>query len=177
MRQVALLRGINVGGHKKIEMARLRQIVQALGFDDVRTHVQSGNVVFTTDTTPEQAAREMERQIAEELGLTVRVLVRTRDELARVVERNPLRDVASDPARFFVTFLSVEPDASRLREIDPAAFAPDTFAVGEREIYVWCPNGLRETRLTHAFWEKLLATTATARNWNTVTKLLALADG
>jgi uncharacterized protein (DUF1697 family) len=174
---VALLRGINVGGHNRIAMAQLRELLQALGYEDVRTHLQSGNAVFATaGTPPEQAAREIEDQIARSLGLGVRVVVRTRDELAEVVAANPLGEVASDPARLLVTFLSAAPERGLLGELAPADFEPDVFAVGAREIYVWHPDGVRATRLTNAFWEKRLGVTATARNWNTVTRLLALAD-
>ncbi len=175
-RQVALLRGINLGRHKRADMAYLRELVRDLGYDGVRTHLQSGNVVFTArGTPPEQAAKRIEDQLAHYLGLPVQVIVRTSDELAEVVERNPLREVASDPSRMLVTFLSAAPDPERLREVDPADFEPDLFRVRGREIYLWFPNGMRATHLTHSFWEKRLQVTATARNWNTVTKLLALA--
>jgi uncharacterized protein (DUF1697 family) len=177
-RQVALLRGINVGRSKRVGMADLRESVEALGYDDVRTYLQSGNVVFTgKDGRPERAAQKIEDQLAERLGLDVRVLVRTRDELAEVIDRNPLSEIASDPRRLLVAFLSSSPDPKRLRDVDPADFEPDAFAVGAREIYLWCPDGFHATKLGHAFWEKQLQLTATARNWNTVTKLLALADG
>ncbi len=156
-------------------MARLREVIEALGYRDVRTHLQSGNVVFTSERAPEQAAREIEGAVAEHL-ISVPVLVRTRDELAKIVERNPLGDVASDPKRYLVTFLSAPPDRGRLRELDAAAFEPEVFRVVGREAYVWSPGGVRASQLSYAFWEKHFQLTATARNWNTVTKLLTLAD-
>jgi uncharacterized protein (DUF1697 family) len=177
VRQVALLRGVNVGGNNKVPMAHLRELMQALGYEDVRTHLQSGNAVFTaTGVAPERAAQEIEGQLERHLGLGVRVLVRTGEELARVVGANPLPEATSEPARLLVNFLSAPPDPERLRELDPADFEPDLFGVGEREIYVWCPEGVRATKLSHAFWEKRLGVVATARNWNTVTRLLALTE-
>jgi uncharacterized protein (DUF1697 family) len=175
--QIALLRAINLRSHNKVSMASLRESVEALGYADVRTHLQSGNVVFTSAGTPAQAEREIADRLAQDLGLEIPVLVRTRDELAAVVEANPLGDVASNPARLFVTFLSGSADSKRVRELDPSAYEPDLFHVGVREIYAWHPEGVRMSRLTNAFWEKRLGVTATARNWNTVTRLLALAGG
>ncbi len=156
-------------------MARLRELVEALGYDDVRTHLQSGNVVFSTSAAAPKTARAIEEQIAKQLGLTVPVLVRTEDELAAIVDANPLRDVATDPARYLVNFLSAPPDRRRLRELDAADFEPEVFRVVGSEAFVWSPSGVRASRLSYAFWEKRFDLTATGRNWNTVTKLLALA--
>jgi uncharacterized protein (DUF1697 family) len=175
VRQVALLRGVNVGGNNRVSMAHLRELMQGLGYDGVRTHLQSGNAVFTADgTPPERAAQEIEGLLERHLGLSVRVLVRTDEELARVVEANPLAEAISEPARLLVNFLAEAPDPDLLGGLDPADFEPDIFGVGEREIYVWCPEGVRATKLSHAFWEKRLRVVATARNWNTVTRLLEL---
>jgi uncharacterized protein (DUF1697 family) len=175
-RQIALLRGVNVGGRNMVAMAALRELLQALGYEGVRTHLQSGNAVFTAATPPERAGREIEEGLVERLGLQVPVLVRTRDELAQAVAGNPLGEATSQPARLLVNFLSGEPDPQLLGELDPADFEPETFGVGAREVYVWCPDGVQATKLSYAFWEKRLKVTATARNWNTVTRLLALAD-
>jgi uncharacterized protein (DUF1697 family) len=178
VRKIALLRGVNVGGNNKVPMAHLRELLGELGYGDVRTHLQSGNAVFTApDTPPERAAREIEGQLTRHLGLNVRVLVRTAPELARVVAANPLPEAASEePARLLVTFLSAPLDPELLRALDPADFEPDRFGVGEREAYVWCPEGVRAITLSYAFWEKRFGVVATARNWNTVTRLLALAE-
>lgn len=175
-RQIGLLRGINVGRHNRIGMSQLRELCDDLGFEQVRTHLQSGNIAFNADTSPEKSARRIESGVAERFGTRVPVLVRTRDELVRVIDENPLREVATDPARLLVIFLSAPADKQRIDEIDPEDFRPDVFAAGAREIYLWCPNGLRTTALSQTFWEKRLDRTATGRNWNTVTKLLALAD-
>jgi uncharacterized protein (DUF1697 family) len=178
VRRIALLRGVNVGGNNLVPMARLRELMVQLGYEDVRTHLQSGNAVFTAPTTPpEQAAREIEGQLERHLGLGVRVLVRTGADLARIVAANPLPEAASEPSRLLVNFLSAEPDPERLGELDPADFEPELFGVGEREVYVWCPEGVRAAKLSYAFWEKRFGVLATARNWNTVTRLAALAEG
>ena len=117
------------------------------------------------------------RRSAEEIGLAAKVLVRTRAELERAIAANPLLDVADgNHARLLVTFLSHAPDREAVSELAPAEFEPDVFAVGEREIYVWYPDGVRATRLSNAFWERRLGVVATGRNWRTVTRLLELLD-
>ncbi len=176
--KVALLRGVNVGGNNLVPMARLRELLNELGYGDVRTHLQSGNAVFSAPgIAPEQVAGEIEEQLARRLALQVRVIVRTGEELARVVAANPLPEAVVEPARLLVNFLSAAPDEELLGALDPADFEPDVFGVGEREIYVWCPEGVRATKLSYAFWEKRLGVTATARNWNTVTRLWELTEG
>lgn len=174
-RQIALLRGINVGGHNKIGMAQLRDVLGELGFARVRTHLQSGNVVFDAGGSPEESARVVESGLADRFGASVPVLVRSRADFARVVDENPWQAV-SDRAKFLVVFLAGEPDPEVVRAARAEDHAPDVFEAGRREIYLWCPNGLRETKLSHAFWEKRLGLTATGRNWNTVTELRELAD-
>lgn len=174
---MALLRGINVGGHNRVPMAELRALVEGLGHTEVRTHLQSGNVIFTSARDPGRIATEIEEGLVQRLGLGIRVLVRTRDELAEVVAANPLGFVATEAARHFVGFLSAAPDPQRVAALEPADHEPDQFRVLGREIYLWCPGGARDTRFTNAFVERRLGVTATARNWNTVTRLLALADG
>jgi uncharacterized protein (DUF1697 family) len=176
-RQVALLRGINLGRNNRVDMARVRALVQDLGYERVRTHLQSGNIVFTAAATPpERAAHDIQEQLGLHLGLSVPVVVRSRHELAEILGRKPLPDAEIDPARFLVTFLSASADPAALRELEPAAFEPDQFWVDGREIFQWHPNGVRNSKLTNTFWEKRLQVTATARNWNTVTRLLELAD-
>jgi uncharacterized protein (DUF1697 family) len=173
-RKVALLRGINVGRNNRLPMPRLRELMESLGYENVETLLQSGNVAFASGA----AASESERRIAEALrkqdGLEVPVLVRTRAQLAAVVKRNPLRDHASNPKLHHVVFLSERPDAKRVRAVDPERYRPELFAQHGREIYVWWPDGAHRAKLTHGFWERTLGVTATARNWNTVEKLLEL---
>jgi uncharacterized protein (DUF1697 family) len=175
-RQIALLRSINLGSNRRVAMGRLRELLAGLGYEDVRTYLQSGNVVLTSRASPERLQRQLEQQIAKELGLETRVLVRTRDELADVIARDLLAGVADNPKRYQVSFLSSEPDAEIVRELGQIDVAPERFVVSGREIYTWHPDGIQRSKLNTVLSDKRLGVTATARNWNTVTKLLALAD-
>jgi uncharacterized protein (DUF1697 family) len=175
-RYVALLRAVNVGGRNRIAMAHLRELLRGLGYGAVRTHLQSGNAVFTAPAgaTPEPVAEAIEGALLAELDLAAKVLVRTRAELQRIVAGNPLLDVATDHRRLLVAFLSDPPAPNAVTQLAPADFEPEVFAVGEREIYVWYPEGVQAARLSNAFWERRLGVSATGRNWNTVTRLLEL---
>lgn len=178
-RHVALLRAVNVGGRNRIAMADLRELLEGLGYGEVRTHLQSGNAVFAAPGTPspEHLAREIEGALAERVGPAAKVLVRTRSELARAIAANPLLEMAAgDHSRLLVTFLSHAPDREIIAELAPAEFEPDVFAIGEREIYVWYPDGVRATKLSNAFWERRLDVVASGRNWRTVTRLLEMMD-
>ncbi|GIH48426.1 Uncharacterized conserved protein, DUF1697 family [Microbispora rosea] len=173
MRYVALLRGINVNPATAVAMADLRALLERLGYGNARTHLRSGNALFTAGGDADSIAAAIERGLREELGLSVAVMVRTAEQLRRVVERNPLE--VRDPARFAVVFLSRPPDREGLASIDPAAYAPEEMRVGERELYVHFPDGLRRPKLPPLL-EKHSTGPATMRNWNTVTRLLALAE-
>jgi uncharacterized protein (DUF1697 family) len=177
MRTIALLRGINVGGNKRVPMAQLRMLMEQLGFDDVATYVQSGNVVFSG---PRRAAttiaQEIEAGIVEQFGFEVLIAIRTREELAAVVAANPLGDVATEPKLHHVMFLSDAPDPALIAELGDEDYAPEAFALIGRELYVWTPDGIAGSPLFRALNEKRLGVRATARNWRTVEKLLELAD-
>lgn len=176
-RWIALLRGVNVGGHRKVPMARLREVVADLGHRDVATYVQSGNVVFTgPDDGPAEVAAGLEEGLAGAFGFEVQVVLRTRDELAGVVGGDPLRDVATDPAKHLVVFLAREIGADRLAGLDPDDIAPEVLRVSGREIHLWCPGGLGRSPVGAALTERRLGVLFTARNWRTVQALLAMAD-
>ncbi len=173
-----LLRGINVGGNKRIAMADLRALLCGLGYTDVATLLQSGNAVFTSAATePQKLAGQIEDGIATELGMTVRCLVRGSDELRAVIDGNPLGGVATDGSRLMALFLSAQPDPQLLAAHDPRELAPEQVRLGDRVIYQWCPDGILAAPPVMAFVEKQLKVTVTGRNWNTVTKLAALLDG
>lgn len=177
---VALLRGINVGGNTKVPMQTLRELLAGLGCTDVRTHLQSGNAVFGHPRAdPAELATALEARITEELGLTIRCLVRDGADLRRVVELNPFDMDGINPSRFLVTFLSGPPEPERLTRIDAAAYAPEEFRLADpkapTEIYLHLPDGVHKSRLAPLFTDKKLGVTATARNWNTVLKLAAMA--
>jgi uncharacterized protein (DUF1697 family) len=175
MRYAALLRGINVGGNRKVAMADLRELLAGLGYDDVTTYLQSGNAVFSTaGSSPAALSAAIEERLARKFGAPVRVIIRTAAELAGVVGASPLPDGPENPSRFFVAFLSAAPDPQAVREIEAQSFDPDQIWISGPEAYLWCPGGAADTTLTHSFIEKRLGVTATARNWNTVTKLVSL---
>jgi len=148
-RQIALLRGINLGSRRRVAMPKLRELLEGLGYEDVRTHLQSGNVVLSAAATGA--------------------------ELAKVVARNPLADFAEDPARYLVSFLSAKPDRAAVRDLKALDVPPEQFVVHGREVYAWHPNGVQRSKLFKALADGALGVTATARNWNTVTRLLELA--
>ncbi|RXS86486.1 DUF1697 domain-containing protein [Streptomyces sp. TM32] len=177
-RQIALLRGINVGGHNSFPKARQLELAESLGLKEVSVLLQTGNIVFADPgTPPEETARMLHDRIAADLGLTVPVVVRTRDELAAAVAANPFPAAVPEPKSLHVTFLSAVPaDTSRLDALHQAAFAPDQYRLIGRELYLWCPGGIGRSKLAETVGRVRLGVTATARNWNTVTKLLALAD-
>jgi uncharacterized protein (DUF1697 family) len=175
-RQVALLRGINLARNRRLGMGPLRELLGSLGYGDVQTLGQSGNVVLTSDATPDRLAGELERAIADGLGIDPKVVVRTRDELADVIARDPLGDVATEPRRYQVSFLSAAPDPAVVEELSAADVAPERIVIAGREIYAWHPNGIQRSPAAALLTDKRLGVIATARNWNTVTKLLELAD-
>ena len=157
-------------------MADLRELLEGHGYEDVRTHLQSGNVVLTSTRSRRQLERTLERQLAERFGFDISVLVRTRAELAKVVERNPLGKVATDESRHVVSFLSRRLPAAVARELETADVAPERVAISGREIYAWYPNGIQRSPLGKLLDDSRLGVVSTARNWNTVVKLLELAS-
>jgi uncharacterized protein (DUF1697 family) len=173
---VVLLRGINIGPNNRIAMPALRAALEDAGFGDVRTYVQSGNVVLTSRAGPAKVAATVERAVADSFGLEVPVVVRTRDELADVVARDPLGDVATTPKRYQVTFLAKKLDPATAEKLESVAAAGERLVVSGREVYAWHPEGVARSKLAALRAGRALATTATARNWTTVTTLLALAD-
>jgi uncharacterized protein (DUF1697 family) len=176
-RQIALLRGINLGPRRRVSMPELRELLVGAGFDDVRTYVQSGNVVLSSDLAAEAVAERCEREIASRFGFAVDVVVRTGDELAEVVRRDPLGEVANDPKCYQVTFLATELPARAVDKLEAIDAEPEQFVLAGRELYSWHPDGVGRSKL----WARLakdgwLGVTATARNWTTVTTLLTMAE-
>jgi uncharacterized protein (DUF1697 family) len=171
MRNVALLRGINLGSTNRVSMSHLRELVAGLGYQDVETLVQSGNVVFSGGDSADDAAARIETALREATGLDVPVIGRSGRELAAVVKRSPFAAEIDDPRFHHVVFLERVPDAGLAEPVDRERYLPETFAIDGREVYVLYPNGAGRARLTHAFWERRLGVKATARNWNTVQRL------
>jgi uncharacterized protein (DUF1697 family) len=176
MRQILLLRGINLGAHKRISMPELRRALEREGFADVRTYLQSGNVVVSSDAPADELAAQAQQALARRFGLDVDVIVRTRDELAEVIARDPLGEVAVNPKRYQVSFLARELDAAALRQLAALAAPSERLVAIGRELYAWHPDGVARSRLWARLAGRQLGVSATARNWTTVTSLLALAD-
>jgi uncharacterized protein (DUF1697 family) len=171
---VALLRGINLGARNRVAMKDLRALVEGLGGEDVRTYLQSGNVVFGASDLPADPAKALEASIRKSLGLDVTVLARTKAELDQIVRRNPFD--GADPASLHVTFLADTPAKSGVTDLGEKTFEPDAFDVAVREVYLHCPDGYGRSKLSNAFFEKRLGVRATTRNWKTVTALAELAN-
>ncbi|MGA9858053.1 MAG: DUF1697 domain-containing protein [Solirubrobacteraceae bacterium] len=173
--QVLMLRGINLGPNRRVPMADLRALLSDAGFDDVRTYVQSGNVVLSSTEAPAALERHTAALISEHFGFDVPVLARSRRQLAAVVKRNPLGDVAEDPKRYQVAFLADELDPAVAQRLRGLAAPPEALTIEGREIYAWHPDGVARSKLWTAIAGKGLGTIATARNWTTVTTLLEMA--
>lgn len=176
-RKIVLLRGINLGSRNRVAMPALRERLHDAGMDDVATYLQSGNVVVSSDGTAVALGRTCERLIEDGFGLKIAVVVRTRDELAAVVKRNPLKVLATNPKRYQVSFLSAEPDPAVIDKLAALTANTERFVAQGRELYAWHPDGVARSKLWNSLAGKGLGVTATARNWTTVTKLLEMADG
>ena len=170
--QIMLLRGINVGRAKRVAMAELRALLAELGYENVRTLLNSGNMVLS-EGAGETAAR-IEEALAERLGVSARVTVLTAAELTAIVQENPLLDRADTPSRLQCAFLFDPADRARLVSLLERRWEPEAFALGARVAYLWCPNGLSKSGL-HKAIRDILDDRVTTRTWNTVLKLHALA--
>ncbi len=175
-RYVALLRSVNVAGHGRLAMDDLRRSFAELGYDDVVTYIQTGNVLFTTASKSEKAVvAAIEGQLAADYGDAPDVLLRTVADLQRAGSSSPYAKAGADPARHHVTFLATAPAKSVLAALNLPASGRDQLVVDGREVYVHTPNGYAETKYTGTFLERRLGVVSTTRNWNTVTKLCQLA--
>jgi uncharacterized protein (DUF1697 family) len=175
-RYVAFLRGINLAGKRRVSMAALREALEEAGHENVQTLLQSGNVVLTSRRKPASLERDLARELRKAFGFDISVLVRTRDQLAAVIARDPFAAEADDPARYQVSFLSDKPAAGRAKELEQAAVEPERVAVHGREVYAWHPGGVGRSELAKLITARRLGVEVTARNWRTITRLLELAD-
>jgi uncharacterized protein (DUF1697 family) len=174
--QVVLLRGINVGAHNRVPMGELREHLSGLGYEDVRTLLQSGNVVLHADVPSERLAQEIEVEIEARFAVRSPVVVRTREQLAAVVSLDPLREIVENDKLYQVSFLSDKPSREAIEKLGGADVEPERFVHVGREIYAWHPKGIHSSPLARLLSGKLLGVTATARNWSTTVKLLDFAN-
>ncbi len=176
MKYIALLRGINVGRNKRIKMADLVKAFESSGFRNVKTYVQSGNVIFEHDSSSAaEIAENIEKIIGQTFGFSVNVFIRTESELENIVKLNPfIKETGIEFDKLHVTFLSDMPDPKAVLSLDINKDENEKFEVIGREVYLYCPNGYARTKLKNDVFEKKLDTVATTRNWKTTNKLLEL---
>ena len=174
---IAILRGINVTGHRKLLMAELRAALSKAGFQNVSTYIQSGNILFEHEAADQQAlAQEISAVIEKQFGYNdVPVIVLTCKELGQIHSNNPFTNKRNEDIKFLhVTFLSESPAKEHLSTISTLTYPPEEFDISGKAIYLFCPNGYGSTKLNNNFFENKLKVTATTRNWKTVNKLLKL---
>lgn len=174
---ISMLRGVNVGGHNMIKMDALRALYESLGLKNVQTYVQSGNVVFTTDKhSLDQLAKEIEDAIERQFGFRSSIILRTAAEMREVIRKNPFasrQDI--EPGKLHVTFLSSDPGQDARERVLAMKIDPEELVFGIREHYIYFPNGAGQSKVPAAM-ERALKTPGTARNWNSVTKMLEMAE-
>ena len=169
---IALLRGVNVGGRAKVSMADLRTVATELGYDGVRTYIQSGNLLCTTSAAPARVARDLERGIAERCGVETGVMVRTRAQLAEVVDRSPYLARGEDPKHLHVVFTT---GRARVPLADLERYAPEEVQAVGSELHLLLPGGVGRSKLAADLAKASKGQPGTMRSWNTVTRLLAMA--
>jgi uncharacterized protein (DUF1697 family) len=172
---VAMLRGINLGPRRRVPMADLRTLLTEAGYEDVRTYVQSGNVVLRSPAKPAEVEPELQGFISERFGFDVPVIVRSRAQLAAIVKADPFGHVADNPKRYVVTFLPEKPGGDVVHRLQSLATDSELFTSAGRQMYTWHPDGQARSKLAAALTGKALGANATARNWTTLTTLLEMA--
>lgn len=170
---VALLRGINVGGHQQVRMTDLKELYEASGCENVVTYIQTGNVVFTSNgTDPTQLANRLEESFTQKFGFRAAVVVRTAAQFNAIVEHNPFQaQLAQEPKWVVVLFLAGQPAVTALVDLRQAYAGPEEFQIIGQELYLYYPEGIGRSKLSNVLLEKKLQTAGTARNWNTVLQL------
>jgi len=174
---VCFIRGINVGGHKIVKMEALRRSFEKAGFQGVQTYVQSGNVIMKAPKQPAAALEaKIAKQILKDFGYEVTVVVRSAEEIEKVLRANPfLKDASNDASKFQVTFLSEAPEETGVKLLGKIPGGLDRYECCGQEIYLYCPGGYGETKFSNNALEKALSRKATTRNWSTVNKLHEMA--
>lgn len=178
-KKIAILRGINVGGRRKILMADLRLLFEKLGYSEVATYIQSGNVFFKSDkkSTDIEMATEIEQAISDKYDFEVPVIVKTAEEIAQAVKENPFyQGEEANIKPLHLTFLKESPSAENLAKTKTYDYPPDKFVIKDKSVFIFCEGKYHQSKLTNNFFEKKLKVAATTRNWKTVLKLLELSQ-
>lgn len=172
-RYLVMPRGINVGTRNRVPMAKLRSKLTEAGYSDVATVLQSGNLIVSTGSdSPDEVAVAVQRLLSDEFDVNVPCIVRTDIQVRGVLERNPLQEVVTNPSRYLVNFLSEDPDPKVVEALLEEDHSPQAIAIEGSEAYVWTPAGVKAMTLSHAYLQKRFGVAATARNWNTIKKIL-----
>jgi uncharacterized protein (DUF1697 family) len=174
---ISMLRGINVSGQKKIKMADLKTLYESLKFVNVKTYIQSGNIIFDSSTSDVRELKTtIEKKIEKTFGFFASVIIRSNDEFENIINRNPFISHGSikEDTKLLVTFLTDAPPESIAKTVQQFAKEPEALEVRDKEIYLHCPNGYGKSKLSTSFFERKLGVTATTRNWKTVKKLYEL---
>jgi uncharacterized protein (DUF1697 family) len=174
--KIAILRGINVGGKRKLPMADLRALFEKMGFLNILTYIQSGNVLFDVegDSDDSELSKRIEKEIKNEFGYDVPVIIRTAFDLEKVIKHNPFYNEGIDISSLHLTFLNEGPAMENIRETESYQSDPDRFALVGKEVFIYCEGKYHETKLSNTFFEKKLKVRATTRNWKTVLALYEL---
>jgi len=173
---VVLLRGINLGSHNKVPMPALRTLLEGLGYEDVTTYIQSGNVILSTKDAAPKVGSTVHDVIAGEFGFDVDVVVRTPRQIEKVLDANPFVKTATGPNALHVVFLAAKPNVSKVKALTDADWGDDEVAVKGTEAYLYLPNGYGRAKLNNMIVEKQLGVVGTARNWRTTAKLFELSS-
>ncbi|MBX7151854.1 DUF1697 domain-containing protein [bacterium] len=175
---IALLRGINVSGQKKVPMADLKKTFEALKFKNVQTYIQSGNVVFECNQSDSEKLESMiEKQIRKDFDFDVPVIIRTPSELQGILKSSPfLKDPKKDKDRMYVTFLAKEPLSEHVKKLDGISYPQEEFVLKNKTIYFFSPNGYGNAKMNNNFFENKLKVSATTRNLKTIQQLIEMAD-
>ena len=172
---VAILRGINVGGRRKLPMIELKELFHKLGYSEVKTYIQSGNVIFNAEAEEEEISNAVENAIFEAYNFEVPVICRTAEEFQQSISQNPFyEDAAVEVERLHLTFLKQLPEQKQLEKLKEYNFYPDEFLVREKNIFIYCSGKYSDSKLSNSFFENKLKVPATTRNWKTVLKLAEL---
>ena len=173
-RKIAILRGINVGGKRKILMTDLVSLCEDLGWKNVKSYIQSGNLIFDSSLQNAELEMQLEKSIADNFGFDVPVIIRSAKELENSINNNPYFNQSADINKLHLTFLKERPDDDQIKDIQSYNFHPDRFEIIENDVFIYCEGKYHQSKLTNNFFENKLKTVATTRNWKTVLKLSEL---